>query len=275
MTSTDTTAPPPVRVPIDPRIRQRRIEVRRDEGRRRLRLLIAVGSVVVAGVLGWLATRSPLLDVDRLRVDGARHTTRAAVETAADVDRGDAMVDIDEVAVARRVEALPWVDTAIVRRDWPGTVVVSVTERRAVASARGANRAWLLVDTDGRLLARQPNPQEGLPAIEGGPFGSEPGATIDGTARGALDVARAIARGERVGDIPVVAVVDGGQLELRLVHDERGCGGVVRFGAPDQVRDKLLAVFTVLDHVDLEGLAVLDVRVPSAPVITRGACAVP
>ena len=274
MTTTDTTAPP-VRVPIDPRIRQRRIEVRRDEGRRRLRLLLLAGSVVVVGLLGWLATRSPLLDVDTIRVEGARHTSTGAVEAASGVDTGDAMVDVDEGAVARRVESLPWVDDATVRRQWPGTVIVSVTERRAVASARGSDRAWLLVDADGRLLAGRAHPQEGLPAIEGGPFGATPGDTIDPVADRALDVARAIGRGERVGDIPVVAVVEGGHLELRLVHDERGCGGVVRFGPPENVREKLLAVFTVLDHVDLEGLAVLDVRVPSAPVITRGACAVP
>lgn len=275
MTNTDATAPSPVRVPIDPRIRQRRIEVRRDEGRRRLRLLVGAGSVVVAGLLGWLATRSPVLDVDTVRVRGARQSTTSAVERASGITTGDAMVDVDEAAVARRVEALPWVDEATVRRHWPGTVIVSVTERRAVVSARGENRAWLLVDADGRLLARRSYPQAGLPAIEGGPFGAAPGQSIAATGRGALEVARAIGRGDRVGDIPVVAVVDGGQLELRLVHDERGCGGVVRFGPPDQVREKLLAVFTVLDHVDLEGLAVLDVRVPSAPVITRGACAVP
>ncbi|HET7652004.1 MAG TPA: hypothetical protein VFK42_03140, partial [Acidimicrobiales bacterium] len=59
--------------------------------------------------------------------------------------------------------------------------------------------------------------------------------------------------------------------ELRLAGAKPGVsGGVVRFGPPDQIREKLLAVFTVLDHVDLRDLAVLDVRVPSAPVSTRG-----
>lgn len=276
MTTTDTEVQhPPLRVPIDPRIRQRRIDVRRDEGRRRLRLLVLAGSVVAAGLVGWLTTRSPLLDVDRVEVRGARHTASRTVVETAGIARGEAMVDVDEGAAARRVEALPWVGRATVRREWPGTVTVTVSERRAVASARGTRRAWLLVDGDGRLLARRRIPQAGLPAIEGGPFGATPGAVIDDAGRSALTVARAIARGERVGEIPVVAVVAGGELELRLVHDERGCGGVVRFGPAVGVRDKLLAVFTVLDHVDLEGLAVLDVRVPSAPVITRGDCRVP
>ena len=276
MSTTDATGPSgPVRVPIDPRIRERRIAVRRDEGRRRLRLLVIGGSVVAVGLLGWLATRSPLLDVDTIRVVGARHTTATAVTRATGVRHGDAMLDIDDGSVAARVRALPWVDTATVRREWPGTVTVDVTERRAIAAARGPSRSathetWLLVDADGRLLARQSHAQEGLPAIEGGPFGDTPGATIDATGKGALAVARAIGP-DRVPQIPVVAVVDGDQLELRLAGDRPGVsGGVVRFGPPDQIREKLLAVFTVLDHVDLRDLAVLDVRVPSAPVITRG-----
>lgn len=257
------------RVPIDPRIRKRRIEVRRDEGRRRLRLLVIAGSVVAAGVLGWAATRSPILDVDAVRVQGSRHTPAATVVATTGLDTGHPMVDVDEGAIARRVEELPWVDDASVRRDWPGGVVVTVTERRAVASARGTQRAWLLVDGDGRLLDRRTHPQEGLPAIEGGPFGASPGAQIDAAGRGALAVATAIGA-ERVADIPVVAVVDGGQLELRLASDVPGrSGGVVRFGPADRIREKLLAVFTVLDQVDRVGLAVLDVRVPSAPVITR------
>jgi len=131
-------------------------------------------------------------------------------------------------------------------------------------------QALLMSDADGRLLASQPYAQEGLPAIEGGPFGDTPGATIDATGRGALAVARAIGP-ERVAQVPVVAVVGGGQLELRLAGATPGQpGGVVRFGPADQIREKLLAVFTVLDRVDLRGLAVLDVRVPSAPVVTRG-----
>ncbi len=275
MSTTDATGQSATaRVPIDPRIRERRIAVRRDEGRRRLRLLVVGGSLVAAGLVGWLATRSPLLDVDTIHVVGSRHTSAAVVVRATGVRRGDAMLDVDDGAVASRVRALPWVDTATVRREWPGTVTVDVTERRAVAAARGPSASatqetWFLVDADGRLLARQSHAQEGLPAIEGGPFGDSPGATIDASGRGALAVARAIGP-DRVPQIPVVAVVDGDQLELRLAGDSPGrSGGVVRFGPADQIREKLLAVFTVLDHVDLRGLAVLDVRVPSAPVITR------
>jgi hypothetical protein len=61
-----------------------------------------------------------------------------------------------------------------------------------------------------------------------------------------------------------VAAAEGGQLELRL-----NPAGVVRLGPPDQLAEKMLATQTVLAQVDLTGLAVLDVRVPASPAITR------
>ena len=65
---------PPASAPIDPRFRRRRIEVRRRAGRRRLRLLAgASASVALIGAV-WGASRSPLLDVDHVRLTGATHT---------------------------------------------------------------------------------------------------------------------------------------------------------------------------------------------------------
>jgi len=57
-------APPPV--PMDPRIRDRRIEVKRAVGRRRLRVLLVAGSIIVALGLAFVTVNSPFLDVDRV-----------------------------------------------------------------------------------------------------------------------------------------------------------------------------------------------------------------
>ena len=61
-----------------------------------------------------------------------------------------------------------------------------------------------------------------------------------------------------------IAAADGGQVELRLKPS-----GIVRLGPPDQLAQKMLATQTVLTQVDLTRLAVLDVRVPASPAITR------
>lgn len=281
-TADTTTLDRPAVAPMDPRIRQRRVKVRRDEGRRRLRLIVTALSILGAVGLGWLTTRSPILDVDRVEVVGARHTPAALVVRASGVRVGRPMTGVREGRAGRRVDALPWVQRASVRRSWPGTVVVTVRERRAVAAVRAATGGWMLVDRAGRLLAAQALPERRLPAIEGIDPAAAPGATLPAKARDALRVAAAIPRRE-VARVPVVALVDG-EVELRLAALSpkkpgapskapplSAAGPVVRFGAVERVEEKLLAVFTVLERVDLRGLVVLDVRVPSSPVITRNA----
>ncbi|MCA1656298.1 MAG: FtsQ-type POTRA domain-containing protein, partial [Actinobacteria bacterium] len=111
----------PARLPIDPRIRQRRIAVRRDEGRRRLRLLVAAVATVTLAGAGVAATHSALLDVDHVVLTGAAHTSRGDVLAAAGFDHHRFMVDVDGAAIGRRVRALPWVGRAQVARRWPGT----------------------------------------------------------------------------------------------------------------------------------------------------------
>lgn len=264
----DATAPTQPRVSIDPRIRRRRIEVRRDEGRRRLRLIVAASSIVGVVLAGWGVLRSPVLDVDRIEVTGAAHTPDAAVVAAAGVHTGQAMTAVEEHRAAVALRRLPWVASAKVHRDWPGTVRIDVRERRPAASVRGAGEGWMLVDASGRVLGAIPLPDPKLPAIENTPRALHPGDQLAAMAQAPLAVARRIPS-ERVNQVRVVAILEDGSIELRLMPRDKTPPGIVRFGAADQIDAKLIAAFTILDKVDLRRLAVIDVRVPSAPVVTR------
>ena len=259
----DTTVKPQVSGGIDPRIRRRRLDVRRQEGRRRLR--VVTGVVVVAGLAGggWGTLRSPLLDVDRVIVQGTVRTDAAEVARASGVRRGQSLVDVDANDAARAVGRLPWVAQATVRREWPGTVAIQVAERSPVAAARVSEGEWALVDADSRVLATASAPPPGLPALSGrepvGPPGSRLGPGWSAVLEVAVNAPAAVLA--RVGTI--AEAPDGG-VELSLTS-----GGVVRFGSPDQVEEKFTAVATVLAQVDVRGLAVLDVRIPRSPVLTR------
>ena len=54
--------------PMDPRMRERRIEVKRALGRRRLRVILVIAAVVIAAGATFLVIESPFLDVDRVSV---------------------------------------------------------------------------------------------------------------------------------------------------------------------------------------------------------------
>lgn len=247
---------------IDPRFRARRIAVARDAGRRRLYRLLGLLAVTVVVLATIAALRSPLLDVDRVVVTGAARTTAGAVVDVAGVRRGDALVDVDTGSVARRVATLPWVREVRVERHWPGTVAVAVTEREPVAAVQAASGGFVLVDAAGRLLAAEAVAPDGLPTIEGAPERAGPGERLSGAAAPGLAVAAALP--PSLARVTGTVAVDGGEVELRLVPF-----GTVRLGAPDDLAAKFLAAATVLDQVDPTGFGVLDVRVPTAPVLTR------
>lgn len=262
-----TLTPPTLPVRIDPRIRERRMEVRRQQGRRRLRHLGVVAVVIALGVASWASLGSPVLDVDHIRVDGALHTPPAAIVTAAGIGRGDPMIDVDAGAARRGVRELVWVQEAAVRRRWPGTVVITVHEREPRAVTRTNASTWALLDIEGRVLELVGERPPGLVELEGvlGPdsVDVQPGArarAIDGP----LEVVRSLSA-PLAARTSAVVVVHNGEIALKL-----NPRGIVRFGSADQVTAKVRAVETVLASVDSERLAVLDVRLPSSPALTRG-----
>jgi cell division protein FtsQ len=254
---------------VDPKIRERLESIRRDDRRRRIR--VAMGIAILGGLagLGWLLTRSPFLDVDRIRVVGASHTPIHDITGISGLARGKPMTSLKEDVVAARLARLPWVDQASVRRDWPGTVIVTVRERRPLAATRAGGNSWMLLDATGRALEVVAQPPERLLAFEGLPRATRPGAMVDDVGRGVLAVARAVPH-DRIPAIRVIALLDDGTIELRLSPMASGQPGpVVRFGPPERVEEKIVAITTILDRVVPARMAVIDVRVPSAPVVTR------
>jgi len=249
---------------MDPRIRRRQIDVTRQAGRRRLRLVVAAVVVATVVLAAWGTTRSPLLDVDRVLVDGAVRSGNAAVLNAAAIPRGRAMTDVDGTGAARRVSRLPWVERADIVREWPSTVRVRVVERGATAVVRAAaaDTAWVLVDRVGRVLAPVATPPPGVVIVDGVPPAGAPGTVMPAAASVGLEVAADLPPGlaPRVATVTVTPT----GVELRLKPQ-----GVVRLGAGDDIVAKLGATQTVLAAVDGRTVASLDVRIPGSPVLTR------
>jgi cell division protein FtsQ len=257
---------------MDPRIRRRRVEVRRQEGRHRLRVLVGVTAVAVTAAGGWAATGSALLDVDHIVVQGAVHTPVDQAVAAAGVRRGQPMTRLDPGRAARGVDGLPWVARATVERHWPGSVGIRIVERAPVAVAPAEGGGSALVDATGRILDQVGSPPAGLAVLAGLPPVGAPGSRLPAEGVAAVSVAVALPaelRARTAGVGPAdgaggAAGGGGGEVELRLAPD-----GVVRLGRPEDLARKFDAVRAVLAQVDLRNLAVLDVRRPDSPVLTR------
>lgn len=246
---------------MDPRLRRRRIEVLRQEGRRRLRSLAAAGGVVVLAGGAALATRTPLLDVDYVDVRGIEQVERAELLRATGLDAKPQLVDVRTSEVVRLAEALPCIADARAEKVWPGTVRLHVEERTAVAAVPADGGGWALLDEDGLVLEVMPERPPG-PALAGLAPAPAPGQVLRG-ADGVLAVAAALPAAVR-DKVAEVRAAKGGHVDLQLVPS-----GMVKLGPPDDVAAKLRSLETMLTKADLRRLAVLDLRVPSAPVVTR------
>ena len=254
---------------IDPRLRARRIAVRRDEGRRRLYLIAVLGGLVVvlAAVVG--VALSPLLDVDTVRVGGASNQSGASVLAASGVARGDHLVLLDGGGAAAAIEALPWVDEAEVVRSWPGTVDITVVERAPVARLVQPDGRFALVDTEGRIL--DVVPAEGAPPVvpvQGTPAVGRVGSEASPETAGAVALVAALPEAVR----PLVEVVDvdeDGTLSLALRLPVGGRPATVLLGAGTDLGAKLSSLATIVATVALDDLATVDLRVPGAPALTR------
>jgi cell division protein FtsQ len=247
------------RLRIDPRIRQRRIQVKREEGRRRLRILVAtlgsLGAVLVAAV----ALHSPLLAARHVAVVGATHTPAAEIREAAGLAHAPPLIDIGGGRAARAVDRLPWIATAHVTRAWPDGARISVTERTPVAVVAGA-----LVDVTGRVLGPS-SPALPLPTLiiepPAPPLALPPaGGTAPAAYRPGLAVAAALPPA-LVPRVTAVAVEPDGSVDLHLTG-----GASAVLGDASQLPQKLAAVLTLAARVDI-GAGVINVTVPGAPVL--------
>ena len=247
---------------MDPRIRERRVAVQRDLGRRRLRLVLGALGVIGAVAFAFGLTRSPVFDVDEVRVLGAARTTAAEIEEAGGLAGSPQLADVKPAVVSARLAKLPWVQEAKVVRHWPGTVEVTLLERTPLATVPAAAGGWAVVDDTGRVLETTPEPQPGMVQVNavGAPA---PGERVPPSTLGALGVLDALPPSliERVNGLTVSAegVIDVHAQGLPIIH----------FGPPTAVRAKLVALTTLVARTNLKGVRAIDVRVPTAPVLTR------
>ena len=248
-----------------PRIAQRRAAVdaaaQVRETRRRRFLWLGLG-VAMTLVCGYLATRSELLDVDRLEVTGADRTNTAEIIAAAGIRTGEPLVGLDLAGARTRIARLPWVEDVYSTRSWDGVVSFTVTERSAVA-ALAIPGAWAVVEENGRVLSVGPSLAEGVTPILGlNVAQAVPGDWLNIDQRAAVAVAGALYEPVRSAVRAIEVRPDGYALDL-------GGAGRVLLGDAGQMPAKVLAVHTFIERVDLSCMETLDVRAPGNPVLTR------
>jgi len=205
----------------------------RERSRRRLRLLVLVAAVAAIAGLVWAVLFSSLLAVRDVEVIGLSQEAAleggAQVITAAAIPEGEPIARLDTGSAAARVAALPWVDGVEVRRAWPNSIVLAVTERTPVAVVESVDP----FDPDGEPIRQGVDESGVVFDPPGGLWLTDP--VIRGEPRAIPEAVAVVASipediERRVRDVQAVSPDD---IRLRLGND-----AIVRWGNADEAEFK-------------------------------------
>jgi cell division protein FtsQ len=230
---------------------------------RRWPVVAVLGVLVVVGLAlaGDWALHTSYFSVRHVRVSGEVHESAAAVEAASGLGSHPAMIDVDPGAVARRVQAFPWVKSATVLQHWPSTVTIAITERAAVAVARGYHGQLVLVDNVGAVLAPA-GASANLPIVIA--TGERAGQPWPFTtwARPATRVAASLPRAF-AAQVAAIRVDHAGNVTLAMTSPL-----TFDVGAASNLHNKYVAIAAVIAHGHLNPGDVIDVSVPSSVTVS-------
>ncbi len=218
---------------------------------RGLKLLMwsALLSVVVVGI-GLLLYFTPIMAARNIVVVGLGAVSQDEVTSAAAVQPGTPLLQVDTDAVAGRVAAIRRVASARVQRQYPSTLRVTVVERVPVV-AKAFPDGPHLFDKDGVDFASAP-PPAGVPYLDA----DNPGPS-DPPTRAALQVMTAL-RPEVASQVARIAAPSVAAVTLTLTD-----GRVVVWGTTDRTDEKALklgALLTQPGHT-------YDVSSPDLPTV--------
>ncbi|MEO6629739.1 MAG: FtsQ-type POTRA domain-containing protein, partial [Aquihabitans sp.] len=225
---------------------------------RRLRRLALLVLVMLVGLAAFALTRSPVLDLDHIGVQGVEGQQMSEVRTVSGLTLGSPLLDVAPASVAAKVENLAWVRSAAVTRHWPGSVQIDITPRVPVATAaHGADT--VAIDRTGQVIG----PVTGssvLPSLDLTP--PAVGQTVPAPWRSALAV---------VADLPapLLAEVTSARVGSAGIELTLQDGIEVRFGDASRLRAKSVALEALLDRAGRSSIRSIDVRVPANPSLTR------
>lgn len=105
--------------------------------------------------------------IDEIRVSGNRETSEIDIFDRVGLDGWTSLVGFDAADARRRIESLPWVESATVRKVYPSTLEVRVVEREPFAIWQHGS-LLSLIERDGRTIAPLTGTlHAGLPLVVG------------------------------------------------------------------------------------------------------------
>jgi cell division protein FtsQ len=225
-------------------------------------VLVGVAVLLVAAGLYAVARGTSLFAIERVEVQGVSPGVASRVRAALEPLTGSSLVAFDATDGNRRLAALPVVAVASYDREFPHTLVVTVTAERPVALLRRGPVAWVVSDSARVLRKVLTAPLPDLPRIWL-PATADPlaGAAVGGDPAVAIRALVAL-REERLPiSIRSVRLVEG-EVSMTLAS-----GTDVLLGTPSRLALKAAVAARILELAPTA--RTIDVSVPERVVTSE------
>ena len=223
--------------------------------RRSTAVWLSVGLAVTVLILAtqW-ALHSSLLRVQHVTLVGELHESASQVLIATGLVQHPMMLSVSSGSLKSDLSVFPWVQSVRVIKHWPDSLTVSVTEVRPVAVAYDAQGHLRFVSARGRDLGPAPLDANYPTLVYQDPL--EATWPFERAGLSAAQVAATLpaAFSSQVDEIEVDAA---GAVTLKMTSP-------VTFvlGEPTELRQKFVAIASVIAHSTLRAGDVVDVSVP-------------
>lgn len=229
-------------------------------GNKRKRLVMTgLGLVLFVGV-ALIVLASPIVAVRTVQVEGAKYADAALVRSVSDSLKGKSVLTVDTKTASERLESDPWIKSARITTSLPSRVLIQINERMPVAWFLGVDNRARVIDEDGLVLSVV----EGRPTqymwIDGTGPNLTAGASSTATYRAAGQLAMSLPS-ELAPMVEHLGVAGSEQITMTLKT-----GTVINFGAPVDMRNKLVNVVVLLRRQDVNSIISIDVST-GTPVV--------
>ena len=243
-------------------------EERQRRSRRRERLQkvkwLKLAGVIVASVVVVIALlASPIFAIRSVTVEGNVYTSKEVLVAVTKTLKGASVFTVNTRRARELLLADSWVSDVRITTRFPGKALVEIAERIPIIWYVGDDQKARIVDARGHVIAVLAGwPTKYLRVAGVGPS-LEAGAVADDVYRAAAQLVLALPDELR----PLVKSLEvsaGGELAMTLAG-----GTFVRFGPPNDLQNKLVAVVVLLRRQNPSTLAVIDVSTGEPTVQIR------
>jgi len=241
--------------------RQRRS--RRRERLQKVKWLKLAGAIVASVVVVIALLASPIFAIRSVTVEGNVYTSNEVLAGVTKTLKGASVFTVNTGRARELLLADPWVSDVRITTRFPGRALVEIAERVPIIWYVGDDQKARIVDARGHVIAVLAGwPTKYLRVAGVGPS-LEAGAVADDVYRAAAQLVLALPDELR----PLVKSLEvsaGGELAMTLAG-----GTLVRFGPPNDLQSKLVAVVVLLRRQNPSTLAVIDVSTGEPTVQIR------